>query len=141
MKGLSREAERWLRQAQYDLKSAEWCLEGGYHFSACFWAQQGASKALRAYLYMEGEDQVEVRSVSELLDRCIVYSEAFKAFSEKGGRLDIYYKTSRFPDSLPGGIPAEIITERDSKEALKLAFDLLRLVEARHKEHIPSYEV
>lgn len=141
MKGLSKEAERWLRQAQYDLKVAEWCLEGGYHFSVCFWSQQGASKALRAFLYMEGEDQTYRLSVAELLDRCIVYSEDFKPLSEKAGRLDLYYKTSRYPDILPGGVPAEIIGEKDSKEALQIAFDLLRLVEAKHKEHIPSYEV
>ncbi len=138
MKGLYREVERWLRQAQYDLKAAEWCLKGGFHFAACFWSQQGVLKALKAYLYMNREDPVEINSVTELIDRCIIYSEAFKPFAEYAGRLDIYYKTSRYPDSLPGGIPGEVIMERDSKEAIKISFDILKLVEQGHKEHLPE---
>lgn len=133
-----KESERWLRQAEYDLKAAEWNLDGGFHAPACFWAQQSAAKALRAFLFIMKEDARETRSVVELLDRAITYEEGFKEFVGSSGRLDLYYKTTRFPDSIPGGIPAEVITERDAREAIKLASDILVITERKRKDNLPD---
>lgn len=138
MEGLAKEADRWFRQAENDLKSAEWSQQGGFYAHACFWAQQGAAKVLRAFLFMQKEDARETRSVSELLERCLTYDEDFKAIVESGSRLDIYYKTSRYPDSLPGGIPAEIISAKDSKEAIKISSDIFVIVEEKRKAYIPE---
>ncbi len=134
-----KESERWLRQAEYDLKAAEWSLEGGFHGPACFQAQQSAAKSLRAFLFLMKEDAGQARSVVELLDRAITYEEGFKDFVGSSGRLDLYYKTSRFPDAIPGGIPAEVIGERDSREAIRLASDILSIAERKRKEN-PSVE-
>ena len=133
-----KEADRWLRQAEYDLKAADWNLEGGYHFAACFWAQQAAGKAIRAFLFYNKEDTKETRSVVELLERAITYKESFKELVEPAGRLDLYYKTSRFPDAIPGGIPAEVFTSRDAREAVRIAGDIIRLVEDVRKDYIPE---
>lgn len=138
MEGLAKEADRWFRQAENDLRSAEWSQQGGFYAHACFWAQQGAAKALRAFLFMQKEDARETRSVSELLERCLTYDEDFKAIVESGSRLDIYYKTSRYPDSLPGGIPAEIISAKDSKEAIKISSDIFVIVEEKRKAYVPE---
>jgi HEPN domain-containing protein len=138
MEGLAKEADRWFRQAENDLKAAEWSQQGTFHAQACFWAQQSAAKTLRAFLFMNKEDTKETRSVSELLERCLTYDEDFKAMVEHGSRLDIYYKTTRYPDSLPGGIPAELISVRDSKEAIKIASDIFTLVEEKRKAYVPE---
>lgn len=34
------QAERWLAQAETDLKAAEWNLKGGFSETACFLTQQ-----------------------------------------------------------------------------------------------------
>lgn len=133
-----KESERWLRQAEYDLKAAEWNLDGGFYAPACFLAQQSAAKSLRAFLFIMKEDARETRSVVELLDRAITYEEGFKEFVGSSGRLDLYYKTTRFPDSIPGGIPAEVITERDAREAIKLASDILVITERKRKDNLPE---
>ena len=138
MEGLAKEADRWFRQAENDLKAAEWNQQGGFYAHACFWAQQSTAKVLRAFLFMNKEDAKETRSVSELLERCLTYDEDFKAVVEYGSRLDIYYKTSRYPDSLPGGIPAELLSSKDSREAIKAASDILALVEEKRKEYVPE---
>ncbi|MEE9614578.1 MAG: HEPN domain-containing protein [Thermodesulfobacteriota bacterium] len=138
MEVMAKEAMRWLRQAEYDLKAAEWNQEGGFHAPACFWAQQAAAKGLRAYLFFMKEDARETRSVVDLLQRAITYEEGFKEFVGASGRLDIYYKSSRFPDAIPGGIPAEVITERDSREAVRQASDILALSEAKRKDYVPE---
>lgn len=138
MEVLAKEADRWLRQAEYDLKAAEWNQQGGFFAPACFWAQQSAAKSLRSFLFLNREDAKETRSVIDLLDRAITYEEEFRNFVGELTRLDIYYKTSRFPDALPGGIPAEVITERDSREAIRQAGDLIALVEKKRKSYLPE---
>src|SRR3989338_4909194 len=138
MEGLAKEADRWFRQAENDLKAAQGSQQGGFHAQTCFWAQQSAAKALRAFLFINKEDAKETRSVSELLERCLTYDEEFKSVIEHSSRLDIYYKTTRYPDSLPGGIPAELISNRDSNEAIKIAADILALVEEKRKAYVPE---
>jgi HEPN domain-containing protein len=138
LEGLAKECDRWLRQAQYDLKAAEFTLEGKFFSQASFLSQQAAAKAVRAFLFLKKEVAHETRSVAELLGRALVYEENFKEFVEGSGRLDLYYKTSRFPDAIPGAIPSEVITERDAREAVKIAGDIVRAVEGIRKEHLPE---
>ncbi|MBI5599538.1 MAG: HEPN domain-containing protein [Deltaproteobacteria bacterium] len=138
MEIIAKESDRWLRQAEYDLRVSEWNLEGGFFAPACFWAQQAAAKGLRAFLFFKKEDARETRSVIELLGRAITYDEAFKGYVESSGRLDIYYKTSRFPDAIPGGIPAEVITEKDARESVRTAADIIRMVEETRKNYMPE---
>jgi HEPN domain-containing protein len=138
MEVLLKEADRWLRQAEYDLKVSEWNQQGGFYAPSCFWAQQAAGKSLRGFLFLNKEDAVETRSVAELLDRAMTYSEEFARFIGSTTSLDIYYKTARFPDALPGGIPGEIISEKDSRDAIKQASDIIAVVEAKRKEYLPD---
>lgn len=138
MSVLAKEADRWLRQAESDLKCAEWNQQGGFFAPACFWAQQSAAKALRALLFFNGEDAGETRSVVDLLDRAITYEEEFRGFVGSSTSLDIYYKTSRFPDAIPGGIPSEVLSEKDSMDAIKQAADILSLVEKKRKYRAPE---
>jgi len=138
MELLTRESDRWLRQAEYDLKVAEWNQQGGFHAPACFWAQQSAAKSLRAFLFMNREQTYETRSVVDLLDRAITYEEAFKEFVGVSTSLDLYYKTSRFPDAIPGGIPAEVITVKDSQDAIRQAADIIKVVEKARKGYLPD---
>ncbi len=134
----AKEADRWLRQAEYDLRAAEWNQQGGFFAPACFWAQQSAAKSLRAFLFFNGEDARETRSVVELIDRAMTYEEEFRSFVGTSTSLDIYYKTSRFPDALPGGVPAEVISDRDAVEAVRQAADILEVIEKRRKGYLPE---
>ena len=57
------EGGRWLEQAFEDLKWAHHLTrEGAFHL-ACFLAQQVAEKALKAFLYTQGEEIVLGHSV------------------------------------------------------------------------------
>ena len=52
------EGMRWLEQAEEDQRWAKDLAErGGYHL-ACFLAQQVGEKALKAFLYAQGEEIV-----------------------------------------------------------------------------------
>ena len=52
--GRKEEARRWISQAIFDLKGAEWNLEGRFFNTVCFLAQQGSEKGLKSLLYYAG---------------------------------------------------------------------------------------
>ncbi len=122
------EWRRWLAQAQYDLAAARHSQTGGFYALACFLAQQVAEKALKAFLYAHGERAVLGHSVSELCARCAATNQAFAPLCPSGGKLDRYYIPTRYPNGLPGGVPAEAYARDDAESALALAEQFVQLV-------------
>jgi HEPN domain-containing protein len=122
------EAERWLKQAEYDLRAAEHNADGGYYSVACFNAQQAAEKSLKAFLFAQGERVVLGHSVSELCRRCGEYEEAFADLAALASKLDRFYIPTRYPNALPGGVPAEVYDEEDATGAIALAYEVLAMV-------------
>ena len=115
------EGERWLAQAAEDLRwAAHLAKEGGYHL-ACFLAQQVTEKALKAFLYCQGEEIVLGHSVERLCSAAAVYRSDFADKSKRWSVLDGYYVPTRYPNSLPDGIPANVYTEDAANNAVALA--------------------
>jgi HEPN domain-containing protein len=125
------EGLRWLRQARHDLGDAEYNLGGSRYALVCFLCQQAAEKALKAYLYARGADQVLGHSVADLAEECGELDSDFRTLKPRAAPLDHYYVPTRYPNSLPGGIPAEAFDETDARRALTLAVEVIRLVEAK----------
>lgn len=125
------EGARWLRQAEHDLGDAEYCLEGSRYALACFLCQQVGEKALKAFLYARGAEQVLGHSVADLVEECVRLDSDFRDLKPRAAPLDHYYVPTRYPNSLPGGIPAEAFDETDARRALGLAADVIRVVRAK----------
>ena len=119
------EGLRWLAQSEEDLKWAKHLAqEGGWHI-ACFLSQQVAEKALKAYLYAQGQEIVIGHSVARL---CIAAAQFQAEFTEKSRRwslLDSYYIPTRYPNGLPDGIPAEVYTSEAAVAAVTLAEEVV----------------
>jgi HEPN domain-containing protein len=129
MKDPRGEARRWLGQAEYDLESARHSADGGlFYASACFQSQQAAEKALKGYLYAHGERIVLGHSVTELCARSAAYDEVFSNPRQRLGVLDRFYIPTRYPNGLPGGIPAEVYLFGDAQQAISLAGEAIELV-------------
>jgi HEPN domain-containing protein len=128
MKNPEAESRRWFEQAQYDLKTSQWNAKGELFAPACFWAQQAAEKAAKAYLYSRGERLVTGHSVAELLEKCKAYDEEFDSLILTGAFLDRYYIPTRYPNSLPSGIPAQAYRQKDASEGIELAQKILDFV-------------
>ena len=128
MKKKDVESKRWLEQAIYDLKTSRWNFKGKLFAPACFWAQQSAEKAAKAYLYAKGERVVIGHSVAELLERCKSYDKDFKSLILEGALLDRFYIPTRYPNGLPGGVPAYFYTKKDSTEAINAAQKILDFI-------------
>jgi HEPN domain-containing protein len=125
------EGLRWLSQAEHDLSDAEYNLAGGRYSLACFLCQQAAEKALKAFLYARGAEQVLGHSVADLARECGNLDSDFAVLRPRAAPLDHYYIPTRYPNSLPGGIPAEAFDDSDARRALALARDVIRAVRAK----------
>lgn len=125
------EGRRWLEQAQEDLRWAKDLTErGGYHI-ACFLAQQVAEKALKAFLYAQGEEIVIGHSVERLCRNACSWDSRFDEHVRRWAILDGYYVPTRYPNSLPDSIPARVYTQMAAQEAVKLATEIVLYVEER----------
>ena len=124
MKAAARdEAERWLRQAESDLAFAALGAREGFPAQACFTSQQSAEKAVKAVLYLSGARFVPGHSVVELLDRAaaaVADTDAapLRRLQDSARQLDQYYIPTRYPNGLPGGIPAEVFTNPQAEDAV-----------------------
>jgi HEPN domain-containing protein len=123
------EGQRWLDQAVQDLKWAKHLAkEGGWHI-ACFLAQQVAEKALKAYLYAQGEEVVIGHSVAKLGAAASEIEEGFTDRVRRWSYLDGYYIPTRYPNGLPDGIPAEVYNHESAASAVGLAEEVVVYVQ------------
>lgn len=133
------EGHRWLTQAEEDLRWARHLLEeGGYHL-ACFLAQQVAEKALKAFLYAQGEEMVLGHSVHRLAQEAAAWIPDFSSLATRWGILDTHYIPTRYPNGLPDGIPAQVYNRPVAEDAVKLAEEVVMFV-AHHLRRGPKAE-
>lgn len=130
MKNPKLNAQRWIKEAEYNLFHAERnCHDKAYSLT-CFLAEQASQKALKAVLYLGGTRFTYIHSVRELIKEVLKTHPEFSRLLEKGAILDQYYLTTRYPDAVPEpAIPSEIFTKEQAEQALDIAkkiFDACR---------------
>jgi HEPN domain-containing protein len=122
------EGLRWLEQAEADRHGAQLLFDGGSYHLTCFVAQQVAEKALKAFLYAQGEELVVDHSVEALCRWAAEFDDAFQELRELVAPLDGYYIPTRYPNGLPDSIPARVYTRPIATEVLHLTDTVLALV-------------
>jgi HEPN domain-containing protein len=125
------EARRWLAQSKRDLDDAHYSAQGERHNLACFLAQQAAEKALKAFLFSKGAENVWGHSVADLCADAGDFDGEFLELKKTAASLDKYYIPTRYPNGLPGGIPAEAFIKEDSEHALKTVKLTIETVEKK----------
>jgi HEPN domain-containing protein len=126
-------AKRWFLQALRDLDDAKFNLSGERFNVACFLAQQSAEKALKAYLYLKGADEVWGHSVGELCQDAKNFDKDFEEVEKASKSLDKYYIPTRYPDALPGIIPSEAFDKDDAEKAISLAEKIINFIKSKTK--------
>ena len=124
MKEPNREARRWLRQAEDDLKYAQLGLREGFSAQVCFQCQQICGKAIKALRYGQGERVVYGYALVELA----AAQEIMAGFREHLAVLDQYYIPTRYPNGLPGGVPSEVYTRAQATAAVNVAQQIVAVV-------------
>lgn len=125
-----REAQRWLEDAEEDLKVAEDLIKLNHFAASCFHSQQSAEKAVKAALYAYG---VEARghSIRELLKKLEDVSNTdVSKLVDDARLLDKHYAPPRYPNLHPGiSAPAYSLYGRgDAETCLKAAKNVLNFV-------------
>jgi HEPN domain-containing protein len=115
------EGQRWLSQAAEDLRWTEHLAQQGAWHLACFLAQQVTEKAIKAFLYSQGEEIVLGHSVERLCAAAAHYQPGFADKARRWSLLDGYYIPTRYPNGLPDGIPANVYTQDAAVQAVALA--------------------
>jgi HEPN domain-containing protein len=118
----------WLMQAERDLEQASASREDQRHEWACFAAQQGAEKAVKA-LHLYFGQEAWGHSVARLLGELPMETEP--SLVDKGKILDNYYIGTRYPNGHPEGPPFEHYGEIHSRDAILYASEILEFVRAQ----------
>lgn len=124
-----------MNQARFDLKAAEWNLEGGFYNTVCFLSQQAAEKALKAAIYFSGISRRKLltHSVFELSREAMKAIPNLKDNLENARELDLHYIPSRYPNGLVSGYPHEFYGESTAQKALNSARKFIDLVDRHFK--------
>jgi HEPN domain-containing protein len=125
------EGVRWLRQAEQDWQDAHFTREGGRFNLACFLSQQAAEKAIKAYLYHRGAEDVWGHSLIDLCEDAKIFEMFFDTVKSEARQLDKYYYITRYPEFLPGGTPSEAFDRVDADRAIELSQVVLEFVRER----------
>ncbi len=127
----SRKAQAWLTQAQHDLEAAKANAAEGRHALACFLCHQTAEKAVTGFLYEKGAEKVWGHALADLCEDALAFDPSFDLVKSIAVLLDKHFLGARYPESLPGGVPAEAYEQADSERALEVAGDVLAAVNQR----------
>jgi len=113
------EFERWFKQAEQTLKSAEHDAEGGFWNWACFKSEQAAQFAVKGLLRALGEPAFGhslTRLVRDLGKAGIAVP---KDVQEASRLLEREYIPTRYADSYPSGSPYEFYDRKRAEDSLK----------------------
>ncbi len=127
----TRRADAWLSQAGHDLEAAQANAADGRHALACFLCHQTAEKAVTGFLYARGAEQVWGHALADLCEDALAFDQSFDLVKSIAVLLDKHFLGARYPESLPGGVPAEAYEQTDSERALEVAGDVLEAVKQR----------
>ena len=134
MKKPSREeALRWFTQAKDEFLDADELRKRERFYLALFHFQQAAEKALKAFLYLKikSKEVFYTHSVNDLSKMAIEIDSEFKIIVP-AKKLDQYYIPTRYPNSLPGGVPSRYYDDpKEAKDAMMLAKEIIDLVEKK----------
>jgi HEPN domain-containing protein len=112
----SRHAD-WLKQGQRDLEHARRALAGGDCEWACFAAQQGAEKAVKAVIQNLG-GTAWGHSVTALLLALPETTQPGESLLDSARELDRHYISARYPNAHPEGPPYENYTRGEAERAV-----------------------
>jgi len=119
----------WLAQAKRDLNHAVNARKDKDFEWSCFSAQQAAEKAVKAvFIHLHGEGWGH--SVYGLLKALSDKIKVPQKLLETAKILDKHYIPTRYPNGFERGIPADYYTDKEAKEAIKNAQEIIKFCQS-----------
>ncbi len=119
----------WYEQGKRDLQRALLDLEHKYYEWACFTSQQAAEKVVKA-LGLRFGITLWGHSLTEMFAILHEHTEIPAEIEDQARLLDLYYIPPRYPNGFASGKPADYFTEKQAREAVNAASDILRFCES-----------
>jgi HEPN domain-containing protein len=113
----------WLNQAERDIKQAEASLRDGFYEWACFAAQQGSEKSVKALVQILG-GEAWGHSVAALMDALPEENRPHE-LRDKALELDQAYILSRYPNAHPAGFPGTAYTKVMAERLIGYATEIV----------------
>jgi HEPN domain-containing protein len=133
---MSRRHQDWLEQARRDLKAARDSASADNFEWACFQAQQGAEKALKALLRYHHQEP-KGHTLIQLLSAVREFEVVPEGMGSAARELDRHYIQSRYPNGFAAGYPGEYYDLSTANAAIESARTILGFAE-EHARELPS---
>jgi len=119
---------RWLDLADEDRQVAQLAYKARIYNQACFHAQQGTEKCLKAFLIDRDGKFPKTHSLVELLMLASVNDKALLQLKDECLYLDQFYVPTRYPDAPLGSLPEGEPNREDAKKAMEILQKIMSLV-------------
>ena len=123
----------WFAQSERDLKAAKDSFAAGNYEWCAFQSQQGAEKAVKAFLLFHHR-QSRGHSLIHLLNSFPNQIQVPEKLLQFARELDIHYIQPRYPNGFPEGYPAEYYDAKIAKTALQQARKIASFARANCKK-------
>jgi HEPN domain-containing protein len=121
--------EDWFECAEDDLKFAKIGLREGFYSQVCFLSQQVIEKTLKGCIKSQGRAFPKTHKLVDLYHLCNF--KWLHPYKDRIKLIDEFYIPTRYPDAIPGTLPTRFANEKDAKESISAAEEILD--EARSK--------
>ena len=125
----STDCKKWLKRARQDLRTASNNLQDDPVFLAdaiCYSCQQGAEKAMKAYLLSRGKKVPNTHDLRYLLQLCRSFDSEIDSLQEAIRELSEYAVEARYPGDNFGDITAD-----DAQQAYEYSGTIVEYVSSR----------
>lgn len=121
--------KEWIRQADDELKTAQYLFDGGFYKDTCFHSQQAIEKALKALLLSKGWELEKTHSIERLSALLGEYKVNIDISDEDIIFIDSIYR-GRYPAEV-GLLPLGEPTKSDAQRAVSIAEQVIKKVKAK----------
>lgn len=119
----------WYEQGKRDMEKARLDAQNGFYEWACFTSQQASEKIIKA-LGMKMGLTLWGHSLNEMINLLSEKLDVPEEIRDRAKLLDLFYIPPRYPNGFAAGKPADYFSEKQAKEAIDAADNLIRFVES-----------
>lgn len=124
------EAERWWKQAEHDMKTAEYNLKGEILDAAAFYCQQAVEKALKAiFIHIKKSSPGATHSLVYLANELELPVKFYRFLKE----LSTEFIVSRYPD-VAGDVPYKTYKKEVVQDYIKEAKEVIEWLKSQTKK-------
>lgn len=116
---INAQVRQWINFASSDLDAARVLLKEEIYNESCFHSQQAVEKIFKAILLKTTGSIPKIHSLESLRLELEKIEPEWKQFRQETRFLDQFYTSVRYPDALPGNLPAGFPGKDDAEKALQ----------------------